>query len=166
MKTNPEKYCKFCFEFFPHDDPHWVHQVDKRRSRVDLTCRKRNREFQKKWRERNKEKVAEQIRRWRETPRGKYGNLKKRAHQKGLPCDLTYKEYFQIQKNPCEYCDEEPDSRLGYGVDRKDNKLGYSKDNCCACCGACNQMKGHRLTYEEMKVAMKAILALREVKKP
>lgn len=34
------------------------------------------------------------------------------------------------------------------GVDRKDNHVGYTYDNCLPCCGACNHMKGKKLYAE------------------
>ena len=37
------------------------------------------------------------------------------------------------------------------GIDRKDNTIGYSFDNCVSCCGDCNYSKGKqdRETFEK-----------------
>ena len=35
-----------------------------------------------------------------------------------------------------------------YNLDRKDNSIGYSKNNCVVCCSTCNYIKGDKFTYE------------------
>ena len=68
---------------------------------------------------------------------GKFGNL-------------TYEEFVEFTKvKECHYCG----SRVywaeysihvngnSYNLDRKDNRLGYTKDNCLVCCATCNRMK-------------------------
>ena len=37
-------------------------------------------------------------------------------------------------------------------LDRKDNNLGYVKDNLCICCYLCNRTKSNFFTYDEMMV--------------
>jgi hypothetical protein len=36
-----------------------------------------------------------------------------------------------------------------YQLDRKDNALGYSVDNCVVCCHRCNDAKSNGYDYEE-----------------
>jgi hypothetical protein len=70
---------------------------------------------------------------------------------------LTYEEYvvFSVNKH-CHYCNVvikwEPHGNFsdGHHLDRKDNSLGYSKENCVVCCGRCNQLKSDQFTYEQM----------------
>ena len=73
--------------------------------------------------------------------------------------ELTYEDFVEFTKTTCcVYCDEEIKwvdygiSRQGqrYNLDRKDNSLGYSKDNCVVCCKDCNYIKSNRFTYEQM----------------
>lgn len=66
--------------------------------------------------------------------------------------ELTFQEFkIFIYKN-CEYCGSEPKNKiksgrmdgswvLYNGVDRKNNKEGYSTDNCVTCCRTCNRAK-------------------------
>jgi 5-methylcytosine-specific restriction endonuclease McrA len=75
--------------------------------------------------------------------------------------ELTFEEFLEIIKNiNCHYCGEkliyEEYSRVwgktnsrAHQLDRKDNKLGYTKDNVVTCCWECNRLKSDRFTYEE-----------------
>jgi len=87
-----------------------------------------------------------------------------------LDVTLTYEEFLEFTKiTNCVYCgcciirnkyattEGEFNSRA-YFLDRKNNNKGYSKDNCVVCCIECNQIKRNHLTYDEMIVAMKAVL--------
>lgn len=74
---------------------------------------------------------------------------------------LTKEEFAQLLKSNCFYCDIEPKQELlipakGYGmhgsndkikflyngIDRKNNLVGYTTENCVACCKNCNRAKG------------------------
>lgn len=53
----------------------------------------------------------------------------------------------------CHYCwDEivwkEHDARR-YNLDRKDNRQGYSAENCVVCCSRCNMGKSNMFSYDE-----------------
>lgn len=43
------------------------------------------------------------------------------------------------------------------GVDRRDSSQGYIETNLVPCCFVCNQIKGDRFSYNEMKAIGKAI---------
>jgi hypothetical protein len=87
---------------------------------------------------------------------------------------ITYEEFLDFTKVPnCCYCSclipWIPYSTVGgeytsraYFLDRKDNSLGYSKENCVVCCTSCNMIKRDLLTHDEMLVAMKAVLEYRK----
>lgn len=69
---------------------------------------------------------------------------------------LSYDEFLEFTKIPiCHYCNEEVQWKpyggqsSGYKLDRKDNSLGYSKENCVVCCARCNRAKSNHFTYEE-----------------
>lgn len=72
----------------------------------------------------------------------------------------------------CHYCGSPPSNgqaieRKGFegekhyyqGIDRIENSLGYTKENCIPCCIKCNKIKSDILSYEEM-IAVADALAL------
>lgn len=84
----------------------------------------------------------------------------KRDHR-GIKVTISYEEYLEFTKqDKCHYCYErinwipysaskgEYKSRAYY-LDRKNNNLEYSKENCVVCCSKCNRARGNRYTYEE-----------------
>jgi len=74
---------------------------------------------------------------------------------------LTFEEFLEIIKEKqCHYCGEdliyEEYSRVwgklnsrAHQLDRKNNDLGYTKENVVTCCWECNRLKSDRFTYEE-----------------
>lgn len=71
------------------------------------------------------------------------------AVKRGLVFDLTEEQFASIIGSPCFYCGGEPTGRLVAretlvcnGVDRINNLLGYTSDNCVPACKVCNMMKG------------------------
>lgn len=71
---------------------------------------------------------------------------------------MSYEEYLSFTtKNKCHYCGtkivwkEHSSNSHGHKLDRKDNSLGYTKENCVVCCPRCNRAKSDHFTYEEWK---------------
>lgn len=94
-----------------------------------------------------------------------YSSFKGQCKYRGVVFTLTLEEYLTIRKNKCTYCKGKLPA-MG-GLDRIDLARGYELDNVLPCCTACNVIKNQYLTVEEMRVAMKAVLALRsKYKKP
>lgn len=85
-------------------------------------------------------------------------SYKKAARDRGYLWDLTKEEFRFLTQNDCYFCGTPPnqtkqipgtsDFYMYNGVDRLDNTLGYTKDNCVPCCGQCNLAKG-KLTYSD-----------------
>ena len=77
------------------------------------------------------------------------------AKRRGISVSLTYEEYLGFTSiTECHYCDApliwEPFNKVnGHKLDRKDNSLGYSKENCVVCCSFCNRAKSNIFTYEQ-----------------
>jgi 5-methylcytosine-specific restriction endonuclease McrA len=91
-----------------------------------------------------------------------YNLLIAAAKRREYPCSLTYEEFAEFTKETsCQYCgapviwemyaSRRKEFSYGHHMDRKDNKLGYTKDNCIVCCRRCNWGKGDMFTYEEWK---------------
>lgn len=64
---------------------------------------------------------------------------------------LTYETFLEFVKIPeCHYCGHKvvwSKHNVGkngnaYNLDRVNNKVGYTAQNCVVCCGTCNRMKG------------------------
>lgn len=60
-----------------------------------------------------------------------------RANAKGLEFTLTGSEFDTICKGICIYC-----QNPATGIDRRNNKQGYTLSNSQPCCHICNTMKG------------------------
>lgn len=82
------------------------------------------------------------------------------ASLRGKQWELTKEEFEEISNQPCIYCGKES-CGTGVGLDRIDNEKGYLKENVVSSCADCNIVRGARLTYEEMKIAMKAVCEYR-----
>ena len=95
----------------------------------------------KKWRKKNKFKV-EYI----------YKSYKSNAVTTGKTFDLTLIDFKNLFKQKCFYCGGE-----ARGIDRINNKRGYTKENTICCCTKCNFAKGYRLTREEFILLAKKI---------
>jgi len=77
------------------------------------------------------------------------------ASRRGLPFDLSLGEVNKFLLGDCFYCGVGPTNvqsdydhkscsivRFIYnGIDRIDNHLGYTPENCVSCCYPCNKMK-------------------------
>lgn len=89
-----------------------------------------------------------------------YNELK--THKKyGVTVEITFEEFLEIiEPRKCHYCGKElfysertrewgkVNSRA-HQLDRKNNSIGYRKDNLVCCCWDCNRVKSDRFTYEE-----------------
>lgn len=78
------------------------------------------------------------------------------AKDRGFSWELTEEQFRNITSSNCYYCNEEPskirDSNGGIkykgipykynGIDRVDNRLGYTIQNTVPCCWMCNMLKG------------------------
>jgi hypothetical protein len=78
-------------------------------------------------------------------PKYKYARYEYGAIKRGLVFELTIDEFNSFWNTNCSYCNE---PIQGVGIDRKDNNIGYTKENCIPCCTICNFMK-HTLSHED-----------------
>jgi hypothetical protein len=83
-----------------------------------------------------------------------YMSYYRNAKSRNLEFTLTNEEFDNIISKNCVYCGMSPqdqsylsrstkkyDKFYASGIDRLDNKLGYTVDNCVSCCTKCNMMK-------------------------
>lgn len=80
-----------------------------------------------------------------------FKSYEKHATDRGYSFDLDLETFVKITSKNCSYCGAEPNnsmngkqSRSKYiynGIDRVNNNLGYSVENCVPCCKTCNVAK-------------------------
>jgi hypothetical protein len=111
--------------------------------------------------EAHKEELRVVNNRWARTLKGRWSDLQRAVRNSGLPSDITRENHAHLLTLPCAYCGG-PLNESGHGCDRKDARFGYTEDNVVSCCVVCNRVKNVYLTFEEMKVAMRAVLEYRK----
>jgi hypothetical protein len=103
-----------------------------------------------------------------------YNKLLYVAERRKHTVDLSYEDYLVFTHvKECHYCGANLYWRKvyaygkpgGHNLDRKDNSLGYSVDNCVVCCGWCNRTKGDRFTYEEFMLVAPILRMIQELRK-
>jgi len=81
-----------------------------------------------------------------------------RAKREGKQTVLSFENFLEFTKiKNCHYCNESVfwaehnlnQNGSSYNLDRKNNKLGYSTDNCVVCCWRCNESKKDNFSYED-----------------
>lgn len=75
---------------------------------------------------------------------------KSNSRKRNIEFNLSYQEFKNLINGECFYCGEKDSNILkkkGYvdfkynGIDRVNNDIGYTIDNCITCCRECNRMK-------------------------
>lgn len=75
--------------------------------------------------------------------------------------DISEKDYSYLLSKPCHYC-HGPLNKMGRGLDRKNNSVGYLLSNVVPCCKSCNTMKSDYLSYEEMMLLSPILQTIRK----
>jgi len=92
----------------------------------------------------------------------RYKVAKSGAERRNKEFKLTIEDYKNLISPICHYCHGFFGEIIsGCGLDRIDNNIGYTVDNCVPCCAYCNIVKGSFLTQEEAEVAIEAIIKLK-----
>ena len=87
-----------------------------------------------------------------------YKTFLKHAKRKNIDNDISYEQFIEFANDPyCHYCLKQVNfykynltkNGSSYNLDRKDNNLSYSKDNCVVCCWKCNNGKSNSFSYYE-----------------
>ena len=151
------------------NDPKYKELKQKQAKAYYETHKKQILEKCKEYRERTKERYNEYRRNYRkENPKGIYRVIKEGLIKRNKPLsflEITAEEFvdwYNKQKKVCYYCgrsiEEVKKSNDAFNkktyrltIDRKNNDLGYSKENICLCCYRCNSIKSDYFTESEMK---------------
>jgi 5-methylcytosine-specific restriction endonuclease McrA len=83
-----------------------------------------------------------------------FNAYKQRARKKKIVFDLSKEDFEIVIKANCTYCGVEPENYIEprgkfikrdkyyyNGIDRLDNSIGYTYENCVPCCEKCNKAK-------------------------
>lgn len=84
------------------------------------------------------------------SPVGRFSFAKRSAKQRNLRWSLSFTGFKKLLRQPCTYCERQL-KETGIGLDRIDNKRGYSKSNVLSCCGVCNRIRSNKFNVHEMK---------------
>jgi hypothetical protein len=97
-----------------------------------------------------------------------YNIFIKAAKSRNHSVNLSYEDFLTFIVQPtCHYCNDALNwlpfnNAKAYHLDRKDNNLDYSLENCVVCCTKCNNGKGSAFSYNEWREIGKLIQAQRE----
>ena len=100
-----------------------------------------------------------------------FNKCKRNAKLKHIDFSLKYKDFLEFTKNKnCTYCSQKiiwnkyGRENTKYNLDRKNNNNGYSKENCVVCCWNCNNLKGNKLSYDNMLLLSNVLNYIRQQK--
>lgn len=113
------------------------------------------------WSAKNRDRLNESHRAISRRPYIRYNNAVSTAKRRGISWDIKKSDYMSLIDSECTYCLGDL-SGTGSALDRVDNSIGYTLSNVVPCCGPCNRVKGNVLTFEEMKLAMDAVIRFRQ----
>ena len=121
-------------------------------------------EYMKQWYAANREKLLEHQKQYHKQHRGTLEgynydcwNSNVQADRKysrigeELPSDyITLEQRLAMIQEPCVYCGQhKPFKEMG--IDRIDNRLPHTFENCVPCCTECNIKRKDRYTYDEFR---------------
>lgn len=138
------KVCKICKKNLPENFFYTIKQGKYRLNRcskclskrsVALIMKKRKIKFSREWFKR------------------RFDRLKRNARDRNKKFYLTFEDFCKIRtyKNEkCFYCNST--TNIPFSIERLNNKIGYTVQNCVVACWRCNKMKSKDYTSKEMKI--------------
>ena len=97
-----------------------------------------------------------------------FESLYKVLKTRGWAVSLTFDEFLKFtETETCHYCSQQVawiprgNSSKATNLDRIDNLIGYTQENCVVCCPECNRIKSNKYSYDEMLVIGKFLKELR-----
>lgn len=163
-KPNQTGICRPCWSKEYYSRPE-IKEAASNRSKTWAKANRERRSLQMlKWQRANPDRAKEIYNKTIRGIKNRTTRGKHQANRRGLEWAITENELQKLREQPCHYC-AAPLHETGHGLDRKDNAKGYTAGNVVPCCATCNKVKGPHLTYDEMCVAMDAILRLRRIQR-
>ncbi len=159
--SGTNKYCRMCNKDHIFSEEFWRYET----YRNSYSCRQhynnckraisegdklKKNSKQREFRKNNREKSAEYNKTRRVLPSVRFSTLGTNAIKRGLEVRLSIQEFTELVEQNCTYCGTAPYG-VGCWLDRKDNELGYNKDNCVPCCGRCNVTRQDFYSFEEFR---------------
>ena len=123
-------------------------EFKRRKHRCEDCMREYHRNYGRKWRPINLEKVRK-MGQMSSRNGGRFSRAKILATRHGHQWSLTREEYLSLIKQLC-YYHKGPLNETGIGLDRLDNSRGYIIDNVVPCCWVCNSIRGNTFSPSEM----------------
>lgn len=150
---------------FPSNAPRTAYRKGCRCER----CRSSDNEYRANYRISNPDWYKQATKRHNQKRRGTVADryVRARSDCKRLlrEWSLSLEEYATRIVEPCFYCGTTDFGReTGRGLDRIDNSKGYTFANTVRSCWPCNNLRGDKISSEEMRVAMAAIMKYRREK--
>ncbi len=132
------KKCSLCKIEKSLDDFYYI----KTRNRYFSSCKKCKNDYAREYLKKSRKKEGTYA--WKHR---RYYRLRKSAEIRGILFCLSVEDLVLIltSNNICFYCERIPMIKT---IDRVNNSIGYTKDNCVMSCFRCNQMKGKILKQD------------------
>ena len=124
-------------------------QYKKQHRKIYLEIEK---QYNKKW---NSGKGKESRKKYSNTPKGRFTSYKRNAKVSHRLFELSFNFASQLFLSNCFYCNSTPEPMNG--IDRIDNNLGYTENNCVSCCEQCNKMKSGYSKKEWIRQCIKIV---------
>lgn len=110
----------------------------------------------RKWRKNNLSSYKKSYRKYQRTPKMFYGALKIRhfvlqKREKFRSAPMSFISYLKLCAKPCYYCLGPTIDKTGIGLDRVNNRLGYTVKNVVPACKSCNYWRNVFHTVQETR---------------
>ncbi|CAH6421635.1 Hypothetical protein KVN_LOCUS385 [uncultured virus] len=146
MNKNPKRKMKkekWKEENYDKVAGYWINARTKKINELGIDeYLKKNADYAKQYRSKNPEYVQKTKENKKVNIEVKYNYYKHRSEDHGIIWELTFDDSKKYFLGKCYYCgDMACEGVLLNGIDRKNNYLGYTIDNCTCCCTFCNMIK-------------------------